>query len=101
MKAVIQFIIGKSSAFHLPSSRTSGEYDFNTDQRRQSLVMSTSRVNSPRHHPYMSPGKVYTPSLMSSLQSYRSTSQQQQQQEDVAENNDNTSTNDNTNRYPW
>lgn len=28
--------------------------------------------NNPRHHPYMSPGKIYTPSIMSTLQSYRS-----------------------------
>jgi hypothetical protein len=95
------YSIGKSSssssAFHLPPSRTSGEYEFNTDQRRQSLVMSAPRVsNSPRHHPYMSPGKAYPHNLMSSLQSFRST---QQQQDDVEENE---STNDNnTNRHPW
>ncbi|KAL9557446.1 hypothetical protein MBANPS3_001386 [Mucor bainieri] len=79
----------KASAFHLPPSRGSGEYDSNATttttsssttststsaERRQSLIMSTPRVASPRHHPYMSPGKVYTPSIMSSLQSYRQSS---------------------------
>ncbi|KAG2231379.1 hypothetical protein INT48_007504, partial [Thamnidium elegans] len=75
-----------SSAFHLPPSRGSGEYDSTssitsattsttTAERRQSLVMpGASRVSSPRHHPYMSPGKVYTPSIMSTLQSYRQSS---------------------------
>lgn len=81
----------KASAFHLPPSRGSGEYDSNATtttttassstaststsaERRQSLIMSTPRVASPRHHPYMSPGKVYTPSIMSSLQPYRQSS---------------------------
>ncbi|KAK4519488.1 RNA helicase [Mucor velutinosus] len=79
----------KASAFHLPPSRGSGEYDSNATttatsssttstptsaERRQSVIMATPRVASPRHHPYMSPGKVYTPSIMSSLQSYRQSS---------------------------
>ena len=37
-------------------------------------MSTTPRVASPRHHPYVSPGKVYTPSIMSSLQSYRQSS---------------------------
>lgn len=75
-----------SSAFHLPPTRTSGEYDSTssitsgttaststTNERRASLVMSSSGSrNNSRHHPYMSPGKIYTPSIMSTLQSYRS-----------------------------
>lgn len=70
--------------------------------------MTAPRIaNSPRHHPYMSPDKAYTPSLASSLQSYRSTfssSQQQQRQQhgDAVERADNTtSINDNMNRHPW
>ncbi|KAI7869800.1 uncharacterized protein EV154DRAFT_530512 [Mucor mucedo] len=101
-----------SSAFHLPPSRVSGEYDSTssitstnttttTAERRQSLVMSgtgnTSRVSSPRHHPYMSPGKVYTPSIMSTLQSYR---QSDYNKEDRSELETTAATND-LNRHPW
>jgi hypothetical protein len=77
----------------------SGEYDSTssitsnsttttaTHERRQSLV----RVSSPRHHPYMSPGKVYTPSIMSTLQSYR----QQPSDYSTTKNNDDLTTTEN------
>ncbi|KAI8986533.1 hypothetical protein BDB01DRAFT_849577 [Pilobolus umbonatus] len=60
-----------SSAFHLPSSRG---YDSPSEQssRRQSL--STNRMYTSRHHPYMSPGKMYSSSSMSTLQTYRPSS---------------------------
>ncbi|RCH91638.1 hypothetical protein CU098_000884, partial [Rhizopus stolonifer] len=63
---------GKSSAFHVSPSRQSGEFEPSNNEKRQSLVMSTPpKMTSPRHHPYMSPGKGL--SIMSSMQSFRST----------------------------
>lgn len=111
---LIYITLGKSSsAFHLPPSRASGEYDSTssiasgnsttTAERRQSLIMSGSRVSSPRHHPYMSPGKVYTPSIMSTLQSYRQSSDFHKQDDIVDRTStelDN-STTDLNNRHPW
>jgi hypothetical protein len=98
-----------SSAFHLPPSRGSGEYDSTssiassttTSERRQSLVMSGGpRIASPRHHPYnmSSPGKVYTPSIMSTLQSYRTSSEYNK---DDLDNNNTTATTNDLNRHPW
>ncbi|KAI9248705.1 hypothetical protein EDC94DRAFT_346996 [Helicostylum pulchrum] len=103
-----------SSAFHLPPSRGSGEYDSTssitsgtnsttTAERRQSLVMSgASRVSSPRHHPYMSPGKVYTPSIMSTLQSYRQSSDfnKHDEMDRTSSELDNSNASD-LNRHPW
>lgn len=58
---------------------------------------NTSRVSSPRHHPYMSPGKGYTPSIMSTLQSYR---QSDYNKDDRSELETTATTND-LNRHPW
>lgn len=77
-------------------------------ERRQSLVMSSGpRVTSPRHHPYMSPGKVYTPSIMSTLQSYRQSSGEYKQQQHndndlvVGNNAGSAAATNYLNRHPW
>lgn len=87
-----------SGEYDSTSSITSATTTTTTAERRQSLVMSgASRVSSPRHHPYMSPGKVYTPSIMSTLQSYRQSSDYNK---DDRPELDTTTTND-LNRHPW
>ncbi|KAI8389254.1 hypothetical protein BD560DRAFT_381035 [Blakeslea trispora] len=61
---------GKSSIYH--TSRQSGEFESFGNERRQSLAMPTpSRVSSPRHHPYMSPGKGFASATISSFQAFK------------------------------